>query len=830
MKKQKSKKHKKSNKSPYKIFTTEKNIGNKVDSFTRTTLETTSYNISNYNSKNKHTFNHRPLTCKTRDDIEVSSISQRLKSMTLSNNSYINYINYYCNMTQDFTFKTPKIENYPLRKNEKFLPITTKPNKLTYGKDSIFLDFMKETETDNSKKEIEAKPYGYKYGETKIKINRKRAKSAYPEIINPRDFQNLCDKNVFESDLLNQIGLKKIDMYNSAEEKIKNYNYFMNYFEKFNNIDGLLTNDNSYKEIKFHARTAIIKNHINFKLEIFSLCFKFYLLGNKEKPQKLFFPFKLLPLFYLLDFQVFKHFLSEIIYYDEKNNCLAFIPNDLLFKKIKLYYNFVINTTKNNPKYLNYMTYNKNELYFYLIYNWVVFKGKENNNNNISKDTDRYKCYKLKITLPKIKFFIENYSIKIIKHLNKHIIANLIAKNFKNWNKFILFDLFSNKRFKTITNLVMLNKHKLILSNKIILNKEYPNNKRLEFYLSQIGEHFSHFYIFVPYIILVLNGEREKKYKKINLTLIESKNLMKFRENWGIINTLLKCMFINTSTNEIYFKFELLENIDNDLYKIITRENKMLKRHSIRLFSNRKNSNKNAIYLSKEKDKEKDKNKTKYKSNNLEISLLECTLKKLFISENNLESKYYKIPELLLKSIFKIKNEKDLFNNNFIDISIIGKHLGELSEEIINAPEENIVNEEQKMIKRMNELNFIMSNEKQEEKVQFIQSNKNVLLTKTINLNISKNYQKDILDKDINKINTNNAEDKKKKPKEFEIKKNENINNNQKSFQEDNNKNAFKKTNNTQINISNSIEFRRYRIQHLTNRGEEYMNKINKKY
>ena len=60
-----------------------------------------------------------------------------------------------------------------------------------------------------------------------------------------------------------------------------------------------------------------------------------------------------------------------------------------------------------------------------------------------------------------------------------------------------------------------------------------------------------------------------------------------------------------------------------------------------------KNSNKNAIYLSKEKDKEKDKNKTKYKSNNLEISLLECTLKKLFISENNLESKYYKIPELL---------------------------------------------------------------------------------------------------------------------------------------------------------------------------------------
>ena len=825
MNKQKSKKPAKSNKSPYKIFTTEKNIGNKIDSFARTTVET-NYDISNYKSKNKRPFSYRPLTCKTKDDIEVSSISQRLKSMALSNYSYTNYINYYCNMTQDFTFKTPRVDNYPLRKNEKFLPITSKPNILKNGKDSFFIDFMKETE--NPKKEIEAKPYGYKYGETKIKFKLKKPRALYPEIINPKDFQNLCNKNVFESDLLNQIGLQRIDIYNSSKEKNKNYNYFMNYFEKFNNIDNLLTNDNSYKEIKFRARTAIIKNTINFKLEIFSLCFKFYLLGNKEKPQKLFFPFKLLPLFYLLDFQVFKHFLSEIIYYDEKNNCLAFIPNDLLLKKISLYYYFVINTIKSNPQYLNYMTYNKNELYFYLIYDWVVFKGKENNNNNISKDTENYKCYKLKITLPKIKFIIENYNIKIIKHLNKHIIANLIAKNFKDWNKFILFDLFSNKKFKDIINLVMLNKHKSIATNKIMLSKEYPNNKKLEFYLSQIGEKFSHFYIFVPYIILVLNGEREKKYKKINLSLTESKNIMKFKDNWGIINTLLKCMFINNSTNEIFFKFELLENIDNDLYKIITRENLLLKKSSMKLINNRKNSNKNTIYLSKEKDKEKDKNKTKYKSNNLEISLLECSLKKLFISENNLESKYYKIPELLLKSIFKIKKEKDLFNNNFSDMSIIGKYLGELSEEIINAPEENIINEEQKMIKKMKELNSIISNEKQEEKSPFNQSNKNTVLSKTINLSISKNNQKDILEKDINK-KINKKEEKKMKPIQSEIKNNENIiSSKQKRFLEDNN--PFIKTNKKGINISSSTDFRKYRIKNLISGDDEYMKKIKKKF
>ena len=176
MNKLKAKYHKKSNKSPYKIFTT-KNFGNKIDPFI-TTIET-GYNISNYKDKNQHLFKQRPLTSKTRDDIEVSSISQRLKSITLSNNSYTKYINYYCTMTQDFTFKTPKVENYPLRKNEKFLAITSKPNLLKKGKDSFFIGFMKETE--DSKKGIKS-PDEYKFGETKKIFNKKRPKSAYPEI------------------------------------------------------------------------------------------------------------------------------------------------------------------------------------------------------------------------------------------------------------------------------------------------------------------------------------------------------------------------------------------------------------------------------------------------------------------------------------------------------------------------------------------------------------------------------------------------------------------------------------------------------------------------
>ena len=698
-----------SSESPYKIFATERNLNTLEIPISKSCM-------NSYNHIHKI---RRPFSSETRDDREVSNISKKLKSMALSNLLYSNYINYYCLLTQDYTFKKPRILNYPIRKNEKYLPIKTQQNfnlslDTKGGQDSIFSNFIKETE-QNQNKEIEKMSYGFKYGKTKIRI---RPKSAYPTI-NAKDFKNLCETNIFESELLKEIGLKSIDIYNSLDEKNKNFKYFNDYLEEFNNINtnNLFNNENSHKTISFQARTAIIKKTINFRLEIYSLCLKFYLLGNKAKPLKLFFPFKLLPLFYLLDFQIFKLFLSEIICYDDKNNCFSFIQNDLLVKKIKKYYNFVVNTIKNDPKYLNFITYNKNELCFYLIYDWVV------------SDNVDYKCYKLKIVLPKIKFSIDEYKIKIIKHLNKHIIANIIINNFINWEKFILFDLFCNKKFKRITNLIMLNKHNSIKKNKIYLDKdpdkEISNNSKYEFYLSEKGKDFSNFYIFIPYIILVLFGNKKKKYKKINLTWRESKNFIKFRQYWGIINTLLKCMFKDSRTNEIFFRLDLLDNMEKDLYKIIKSENPNLnlnfiisnkKRNIHNILGGRRNSSKNSMMPLKER--EKDKTKTKFKSHNFEISLLECSFKKLIVSERGIESKYLKIPDVFYKTIFQLKEEKDLFNKNLQDISIIGKCIGECSHDILNAMEENIQNEEILMKKKAQDNLFNKSLMKSTEKTQ----------------------------------------------------------------------------------------------------------------
>lgn len=113
--------------------------------------------------------------------------------------------------------------------------------------------------------------------------------------------------------------------------------------------------------------------------------------------------------------------------------------------------------------------------------------------------------------------------------------------------------------------------------------------------------------------------------------------------------------------------------------------------------------------MSKKKKKKRKKTEIKikkYKTNNLEITVLDCSLKKINIMPNKSESHYFKIPEKLLKSIFEIKNYKDLFNTNYDDISNVERCLGESSHQILNAVEENVIMEEQLMIKKAKESLF----------------------------------------------------------------------------------------------------------------------------
>ena len=710
--------------SPYKLFSNDLFLSSRKNSIK--TRNPHNKNIPR-TSKTRTTHNNkktsiRPMTTITRLPSAVSSISKSLKSVTLSSKLYSNYINYYSNITQDYTFKTPKVSNYPLLKNEKYLPITSHPSTAkerskdktsftTEATNSIFLSYMKEIKS-TKKKYIEEKPYGFKYGSTKIRFDRAKSANGYYA---GKDFGDLCEHNLFETEYAKLISLKNIDMYNSNEEKKKNFLFYNDYMKKIDEIKDIFNEFNFHRSIKFNGRTAIKKENMNFKLDIYSLCLKFYTLDNsptKKSCQKLYFPYELLPLFYLLDLTTFKIFISEIITYEPSNNCFKYIKENILLKKVKRYCNYIANSLEKNPKYFNSITYNKNETIFPLIYDWVVSKNlineqdEENNSDKKNKNfNSNYLCFKFKIVLPKIKFYVENINMKIVKYLNKQMTAKLLQNKFKNWQKFIFFDLFSTKKFKIISNLIMLNRHNKIPEKKIYLFKKHKiQHKIYEFYLTQIGENYSHFYIFIPYIILILFGEKNKKYQKINLNLKE-RNLIKFGKIWGVINTLFKCMYIDTMKNKIFFKFNLLEDEKDELYKITQEESS---KQNIKINSNNNgNNNVNTNYIKKIssknttiRDKEKDNFQTKYKDNMFEINLLNCTLMKINITSYKSENKYYKIPQNLLKTIFNIKDENKIFNTSCTEISIMSECIGENSKFILSSEEADIISEEQSLIKK----------------------------------------------------------------------------------------------------------------------------------
>ena len=715
---------------PYKIFATEINTPKSKNSNLNFT-EPSNYKIVN----NKEILNHqRKMYDRPSSAMSMSSVSRSLKSVTLNSKLYANYIDFYSSITRKHTFKKPRIDEYPLLKDIEYLPIKTRPQtaknlkkqNISFSREmtnSVFLSYMKATKPPKRSIKMEMYEAKSKYGANKQRFDRSKTNDSFTA---GKDFGELCDINLFESKFLEKLGIKKIDMNNCYEEKQKNLDFFYEYLKKTVELKDISKENNFHRNIIFNGRTAIKKENMEFKLDIYSLCLKFFLLGdnNKEKKsQKLYFPFTLMPLFYLLDFNSFKTLLSEIIIFNKNNNCFEYIKEHLLIKILKKYNEHISNFLENKKEYFNKITYNKKEEIFPLLYDWIVMKNYLNEEDeNIDKNnfSNNYRCYKLKIVLPKIKFYIDNLNIKINKFLNKHIIANLLQNKFNKWEKYIFFDLFSTKRFKIITNLIMLNKYYEIPLKKIKLNRNYKiKNKDYEFFMTQIGENHSLYYTFIPFIILTLFEQKgNKKFQKINLSLKDSINIVKFGKNWGIINTLFKCMFIDKMTNKINFKFELLEDDNNELFNVIKEENNnnnnSLKIGNLNEDINSNDVNSNFLTINYNMtEKENNKIPIKYKDRMIEILLQDCTFRKIEITSNSSEDKYYMVPQNILDNIFNIEDKNKIFNINYTDISLISKYIGENSKSILTAKESNNVAEEKKMMDETDSdddvINFVMT-------------------------------------------------------------------------------------------------------------------------
>ena len=102
------------------------------------------------------------------------------------------------------------------------------------------------------------------------------------------------------------------------------------------------------------------------------MCFVFKKKNNDSFSQKIFLPFDLLPLFYLLEWNQFKLFISEIISFQDKVVSLDYLKMEHIIKK---YINYVKDNikvklnTKLTSSLMN-ITFFQNEKLFNLSYNW----------------------------------------------------------------------------------------------------------------------------------------------------------------------------------------------------------------------------------------------------------------------------------------------------------------------------------------------------------------------------------------------------------------------------------------------------------------------------
>jgi hypothetical protein len=149
---------------------------------------------------------------------------------------------------------------------------------------------------------------------------------------------------------------EKLQYINIDEKKIHPHLLDKNEFEFYSTyLDNLHKNENFTDNKIKEYEMCLFKGHnkSKFVLEIKSICFSFEEIDfnnnkninnsfdSKDKDnvkkniQKIYLPFKYLPLFFLLSYKSLKVFISEIISYEIENNKSIIIVNDKLEKIVK---------------------------------------------------------------------------------------------------------------------------------------------------------------------------------------------------------------------------------------------------------------------------------------------------------------------------------------------------------------------------------------------------------------------------------------------------------------------------------------------------------------
>ena len=700
---------------------------------------------------------------------------KEVKKMTLSTNSFCQYMKKNKNNIRQYTFKDKKILAYDLIENtimknkqqkikNKKLPNVyykkldineyIKNNNKEKEKENIFTqkkghtvksdkaikinkqilnNFLEDKEDNNEENStIKEMPYGFKYKDTRIIFDKNKLgpikSTLFPNnenntnsnLFDNNEFNNVTDfsgrpdnfkkkfgksfskdtfakyeaeknntfKFFFEGDFLerNQNILKNK---NKSEILLINedgINYLNELYEICKNIEKFNAKD-STRELKYNLKKYYQKEDFAFDLNIQSLCLKFIKQNNlteneDKKSQKLFLPFTYLLFFYLLDFETFKIFLSEIIIYNEEKEEMEInqkeIRNALI--KYKKYIQFILGPffnpnnkkeNKENKEKFEKATYNLNERNYLKIYDWIVHI---NSNHEEDKFVDikdnKNVIYKVKIILPLIKFNLINRKIIVKKYIHKNIIINLLKTGLEKWEEKILSELFLNKKFRYLMNSILSQKQMNLHSRnpqKISLDrKEYEHNiyykHKYEFFITDAKKESSRYFYISSYDILLFYGRKENLlFQKKQMNLKDSLNLYKFSNYWGYMNTIMKCLLLVKGEKKVLFDFKILEKSPSKYFKLRANTNSAINEPDKNNLDNIKNFYQQGYMFYRREDLL------------IDMYLINFNIVEPIIIRLNFERHNYKIPKELLNII---TTKKNIFNN-------ISKYISEFSDVIL---------------------------------------------------------------------------------------------------------------------------------------------------
>ena len=475
---------------------------------------------------------------------------KKSKQLVLNNNNYNNYSKFYHSFTTRFTYKLPNLSIYPMQKNSEIISLgEIKKNKEENKDTKIFqpiLEYKKYTTISYKEKNENSKE------NSNSKLN-----SSNQETINEKIFLNYIDKFNNMNNVMHNYITYRITYYVNQLDEIK---YLMSIIQK--QKEDLNINIFDDKEINCKLNIFNIYNDIQIKL-IFNSIIVYIYDSNNKKVEKIKFPFCFVPFFYGISLQQFKLLLIQIIDFNKEKNIL-FINKEKLKNKFKEF--LEEKSFYNNLSFIN--NYKKvSEFNF----NWLV-----NFDNNYIK-------FKLLIKLPHFKTrikFSNGNKLTFFKTIEIKHISYLIKENYKDWDLFLLNTFCIYKDFRYLIN------------NALSYNNEYKNNNyinfdenksklnfnnnmknSLEFYIVEKDKNniFKNLYFKIssPYVEISYIKpnilENLISSKKIQLTFKEAIQLNKLRNSWYPEEIIKKCCIIKYNNyNNFLTKKNYKDNINDN--------------------------------------------------------------------------------------------------------------------------------------------------------------------------------------------------------------------------------------------------------------------------